>query len=85
MQSTPNSNPPAGNLQPDLYAAVFVTLTLAVVAVALRFLARRLVRAPVWLDDWLALLALVCSSYFIHPQYFPSLIITSFQGYYDRV
>ena len=71
MDSTPDSNPPAGNLQPNLYAAVIITLTLAVAAVSLRFLARRLVKAPLWIDDWLALAALVRYSYFI--QKFPKL------------
>jgi hypothetical protein len=59
MDSSPNGNPPAGNLQPDLHAAVIVTLILAVTAVVLRFLARRLVKASIWLDDWLTLVALV--------------------------
>jgi phosphatidylglycerophosphatase A len=60
MESAPNTNSPQGNLQPDICAAIVVTLTLAVAAVALRFTARRLVRMPLWLDDWLTLSALVC-------------------------
>jgi hypothetical protein len=59
MDSTPSSNPPAGNLQPDIHAALIVTLILAITAVALRFLARRLVKASIMLDDWLTLVALV--------------------------
>jgi hypothetical protein len=59
MDSIRNINPPAGNLQPRLYAAVIITTTLAITAVTLRFLARRLVHTPVWVDDWLALVALV--------------------------
>jgi hypothetical protein len=59
MDSTPSSNPPPGNLQPDLHAVVIVTLILAITAVALRFLARRLVKASILLDDWLTLVALV--------------------------
>jgi hypothetical protein len=59
MDSTPNNNPPAGNLQPDIHAALTVTLILAITAVALRFLARRLVKASIMLDDWLTLVALV--------------------------
>jgi hypothetical protein len=59
MDSTPSSNPPAGNLLPDLHAALVVTLMLAITAVALRFLARRLVKASILLDDWLTLVALV--------------------------
>jgi hypothetical protein len=63
MNSTTSSNPPAGDLQPDLHAALIITLILAVAAVALRFLARRLVKASIWLDDWLTLLALVRYSF----------------------
>jgi hypothetical protein len=59
MDSMPRSNPPSGNLQPNLYAALIVTPIIAIIAVALRFLARRLIRTPMWLDDWLALVALV--------------------------
>jgi hypothetical protein len=39
MQSTPSSSPPVGSLQLDIYAALIVTLTLAVVAISLHFLA----------------------------------------------
>lgn len=59
MDSIPRSNPPSGNLQPNLYAAVIITPLLAIIAVVLRFSARRLVRASMWLDDWLTLVALV--------------------------
>lgn len=45
--------------QPVLYAAVITTYGLAVIAVLLRFLARRLRRLDWWLDDWLILVALV--------------------------
>lgn len=58
MDSIPRSNPPSGNLQPNLHAAVIVTPILAITAVALRFLARRLAHAPMWIDDWLTLVAL---------------------------
>ncbi|CZR56241.1 uncharacterized protein PAC_06129 [Phialocephala subalpina] len=58
MDSIPRSNPPSGNLQPNLHAAVIVTPILAITAVALRFFARRLVHASVRLDDWLTLVAL---------------------------
>jgi hypothetical protein len=54
-----SSNPPAGNLQPNLYAAVIITPIIAIIAVSLRFLARRLVHASMWVDDWLTLVALV--------------------------
>jgi hypothetical protein len=59
MDSIPRSNPPSGNLQPNLHAAVIVTPILAIVTVALRFFARRLAHAPMWVDDWLTLVALV--------------------------
>jgi hypothetical protein len=59
MDSMPRSNPLSGNLQPNLYAALIVTPILAIIAVALRFLVRRLLHTPMWLDDWLALVALV--------------------------
>ena len=59
MDSMPRSNPPAGNLQPNLYAAVIATPILAILVVALRFISKRLVRSSMWLDDWLTLLALV--------------------------
>lgn len=81
MDSTPSSNPPAGNLQPNLHAALIVTLILAVTAVILRFLARRLVKASIWLDDWLTLVALVRYS---SVQEFPSSVITSFPVYGNR-
>lgn len=62
MDSIPRSNPPSGNLQPNLHAAVIVTPILAITAVVLRFFARRLVHVSIWLDDWLTLVALVrCS------------------------
>jgi hypothetical protein len=59
MEGTSNNTIPAGDLQPNLYAVIIITLTLAMWAVALRFLARRLVKAGLWLDDWLSLMALV--------------------------
>jgi hypothetical protein len=65
MDSLPKHSP--GNLQPSIYAAVTITLVLAVIAVALRFVARRLTRSPLRLDDWLTIVALVCyPSLFIH-------------------
>jgi hypothetical protein len=59
MDSMPRSNPPAGNLQPNLYAAVIATPILAIIVVALRFISKRLVHSAMWLDDWLTLVALV--------------------------
>jgi hypothetical protein len=76
-----SSNQPTGNLQPNLHAAVIVTPTLAIIAVALRFLARRLVRTSIWLDDWLTLVALV--RYPLTKE-IPISIITLFQVYDNR-
>jgi hypothetical protein len=59
MDSMHRSNPPAGNLQPNLYVAVIATPILAILVVALRFISKRLVRSSMWLDDWLTLVALV--------------------------
>jgi hypothetical protein len=82
MDSIPRNNPPSGNLQPNLYAALIVTPILAIIAVALRFFARRLVHASMWLDDWLALVALVRYSQI---QEIPiSIITTSLQVYDNR-
>ena len=45
--------------QPELYAAQLATYILAVIAVGLRFWARKLLKAGYWLDDWIAVAALV--------------------------
>ena len=45
--------------QPELYAAQLTTYILAVIAVGLRFWARKLLKAGYWLDDWIAVAALV--------------------------
>ena len=81
MDSIPRSNPPSGNLQPNLHAAVIVTPILAITAVALRLFARRLAHVPLWLDDWLTLAALVRYSPI---QEIPTSIITSLQVYDNR-
>ena len=81
MDSIPRSNPPSGNLQPNLHAAVIVTPILAITAVALRLVARRLAHVPLWLDDWLTLVALVRYSPI---QEIPISIITSLQVYDNR-
>ena len=45
--------------QPDLYASGITTFVLAVVAVCLRFWARKLLKARLLLDDFLIVAALV--------------------------
>lgn len=59
--------PPSGvDLQatqvPRILGANIATFTLAVMAVSLRFIARRLTRQAYWWDDWLMLPAIVSSS-----------------------
>jgi len=58
--------PPGLNIhesrQPQLYAASTITFVLAVLAVCLRFLSRKLLKAGYWLDDWLSVGALVSLS-----------------------
>lgn len=44
---------------PQCYAAAIATYLFAVIAVALRFWARRLMKAEIWVDDWTAAAALV--------------------------
>ena len=43
----------------QFYAAAITTYALAVIAVALRVWARRLMRARFWVDDWIIAVALV--------------------------
>ena len=45
--------------QPELYAVSLITFVLAVTAVSLRFLARKLLKSGYWLDDWLSIVAAV--------------------------
>ena len=45
--------------RPSLYAAAIITWILALIAVALRFTARRLTHLHLWYDDWLVVVALV--------------------------
>lgn len=49
--------------QPELYAASLATYALAVIAVNLRILSRRLLKSHFWLDDFFAIAALVIGSY----------------------
>ncbi|MCJ1233834.1 hypothetical protein MMC14_001792 [Varicellaria rhodocarpa] len=46
--------------RPGLIASVVIPLSIASIAVVLRFIARRRVRAPLLADDWLILASLVC-------------------------
>ena len=55
-RETPQSNFPS---VAQLLTVAIVTYVLAVVAVALRFWARRLMKAQIWVDDWTAAVALV--------------------------
>ncbi|ETS85233.1 hypothetical protein PFICI_03258 [Pestalotiopsis fici W106-1] len=45
--------------QPNLYAAVAVTLTTATVAISLRFAARRMTKVPLWWDDFMCVGAFI--------------------------
>ena len=47
--------------QPELYAADITTYVLAVIAIALRFWARKLMKTKLWWDDWIIAGALVRS------------------------
>lgn len=49
----------AANQQPEIIGSIIATWVFAVIAVALRFFARRVSRAGFWWDDWLMLPALV--------------------------
>ena len=60
--------PPGLNLAetqvPRILGVNIATYVLAVIAVSLRFVSRRLVRSYLWWDDWLMVLALVCDASF---------------------
>ncbi|GJN84542.1 hypothetical protein PLIIFM63780_008099 [Purpureocillium lilacinum] len=45
--------------RPDIIATSAVTLALAMLAVALRIVSRRIKRVPLWIDDWLIIASLV--------------------------
>lgn len=49
----------SATLQPNIYAGSIIPYIVAVGAVTLRFIARRLKKFNWWLDDWLILAALV--------------------------
>lgn len=46
-------------LVPDIYAAIFITFSAAVVALVLRFTARRMTKMKLWFDDYFAVVATV--------------------------
>ncbi|CAD6588420.1 MAG: hypothetical protein ASARMPREDX12_003322 [Alectoria sarmentosa] len=51
----------------QFYAATITTYGLAVIAVVLRIWARRLMKAQIWVDDWLVAVALlIASGFFVH-------------------
>ncbi len=47
------------NRGPEIICAVSITWFLALVAVGARILSRRLIRYPLWYDDWLIVASLV--------------------------
>lgn len=53
----------AASQQPEIMGSIIATWAFAVIAVALRFFARRVSRAGFWWDDWLMIPALVNSFY----------------------
>jgi len=72
-------------------AASASCLSLAVVAVALRFASRRMAKAPLWLDDWMAVVGLVFAAAFVANLVASMFIFVSFVFhlwcviYYDGV
>ena len=46
-------------LQPDVYASIFITMAAASTALALRLIARRMTKVPLWYDDYFAVVAFV--------------------------
>lgn len=46
-------------LQSEIYSAIAITLTVALVALVLRMMARRITKQPLWYDDGFAVVALV--------------------------
>ena len=53
---------------PRILGVNIATFILAVIAIVLRFMARRLTRAPFWWDDWLMIPAIVSDAfYFFRP------------------
>ena len=58
--TTPDPNTDKSESQiPRIIGASAVLLSVSTIAVILRFVARRLSRAPLWLDDWFILASLV--------------------------
>ena len=57
-------NPPPGlnlydNRQTEITVPIFLTWTLALISVSLRFASRRLAKAGLWIDDWLMVPAFI--------------------------
>ena len=50
----------AENRAPEIYAAHITIYCLAVVAVTLRLITRKLIRSSLWWDDYFILASLVC-------------------------
>ncbi|KAF2010741.1 hypothetical protein BU24DRAFT_426952 [Aaosphaeria arxii CBS 175.79] len=46
-------------LQPNVYAAVFITMPAAIVALVLRLLSRRMIKMKYWFDDWFCVIAYI--------------------------
>ncbi|KAK4110946.1 integral membrane protein [Canariomyces notabilis] len=65
MESSLSSLPPVDlseNRQPNLYASSTIPFSLATICVVLRFWCRWVKRTRLWYDDWLVLVACVCSA-----------------------
>jgi hypothetical protein len=69
MSTMPAMPPSTGEIEsqaPKLYAAAISTFTLAAISMVLRIICRKAAKAPLWWDDWCALLAaLPCTATFI--------------------
>ncbi|PVH91288.1 hypothetical protein DM02DRAFT_636221 [Periconia macrospinosa] len=52
-------------LQPNIYAACFICLPAAFIAVGLRFLSRPMTASGFGKDDWTIVLALICTTGFV--------------------
>lgn len=48
------------SIQADVYTSVLITLVPAILSFGLRFYARSIKKVPLWWDDWLAVVGMVC-------------------------